>query len=265
MHNLTKITDPIIERLPILNIWVDKINNNTILNLISEFIEEDKRLHTIFASNPEKNFSVLNDPTLYSEFQKADILIPDGIGIVLAAKLLHKVKLTRIPGCELMENICALSQKKGYKIFIYGAAEKINKKAVKNLKQKYPDINIVGRCNGYIGDENMLNLVRQINKSGAQILFLALGSPRQEKWIASYKKKLTSVRICQGIGGTLDVLAGEVKRAPELYCKLGLEWLYRLLSEPKRINRQKVLPVFVLQILRQILSGKNSTSLKENS
>jgi N-acetylglucosaminyldiphosphoundecaprenol N-acetyl-beta-D-mannosaminyltransferase len=94
---------------------------------------------------------------------------------------------------------------------------------------------------------------------------LALGSPRQEKWIASYKKKLTSVRICQGIGGTLDVLAGKVKRAPELYCKLGLEWLYRLLSEPKRINRQKVLPVFVLQILRQILSGKNSTSLKENS
>jgi N-acetylglucosaminyldiphosphoundecaprenol N-acetyl-beta-D-mannosaminyltransferase len=110
--------------------------------------------------------------------------------------------------------------------------------------KKYPGLVIAGRQDGYLPEERMGELVERINASGARFLFLALGSPRQEKWVAKHGGMLTTVSVCQGIGGTLDVIAGTVQRAPQAWCKLGLEWLYRLLAEPKRIVRQKALPVF---------------------
>jgi N-acetylglucosaminyldiphosphoundecaprenol N-acetyl-beta-D-mannosaminyltransferase len=100
-------------------------------------------------------------------------------------------------------------------------------------------------------------LVDRINESKADILFLALGSPRQEKWFAKHKDSLTYVRVCQGIGGTLDTIGGTVKRAPAAWCNLGLEWLYRLLSEPSRIKRQKVLPIFALKVILARMGGRN--------
>jgi N-acetylglucosaminyldiphosphoundecaprenol N-acetyl-beta-D-mannosaminyltransferase len=176
------------------------------------------------------------------------MLVPDGIGIVLAARILYGTRMKRVPGCELMQNICAMSAAKGYKIFIYGARDEVNKQAVEELRKQYPGIRIVGQCNGYLPSEKMDDLVTQINDSGAQILFLALGSPNQERWIAEYGNKLKHVRVCQGIGGTLDVITGAVKRAPDIYCRLGLEWFYRLIEDPTRIKRQKVLPMFAVLV-----------------
>ncbi len=228
---------------------------------VSEFVEgrnggSPKRLHTIFAANPEKNFSVPKDPLLYSLFKSADLLVPDGIGLVLALKTLYGVRLKRVPGCELMQNVCALSADRGYKIFIYGAREEVNQRAVESLRERFPGIQIVGNVNGYLPEDKMADLVEQINRSGAQILFLALGSPKQEQWISKYGANLKSVKVCQGIGGTLDVLAGTVERAPEVFCSLGLEWLYRLVTEPKRLRRQLVLPVFAWQVLREKFSRR---------
>jgi N-acetylglucosaminyldiphosphoundecaprenol N-acetyl-beta-D-mannosaminyltransferase len=231
-------------RLKILNIWVDPVDMQQALQHVVEYVESGDRLHTIFASNPEKNFSIPANAVLYEMFRKADLIVPDGIGMVLAARILHGAGLSRVPGCELMQNICELSARKGYKIFLYGAREDINEKAAEILNERYPGIRIVGRCNGYLPKEKMDELVSCINDSGAQILFLALGSPMQEKWIAEHGDKLNHVRVCQGTGGTLDVIAGAVKRAPEVYCRLGLEWLYRLMDDPSRIERQKMLPVF---------------------
>jgi N-acetylglucosaminyldiphosphoundecaprenol N-acetyl-beta-D-mannosaminyltransferase len=250
-----------VSRYPILNIWTDGVNKKQALDEVDLFIRNGKRLHTIFAANPEKNYSVPKDPDLYKTFREADLLLPDGIGIVLAAKLLYGIKIQRVPGCEFMQNVCLLAQKYGYKIYIYGAKELVNKGAVKKLRDRLPGIKIVGHCHGYWPENNMDQLVRQINESGAQILFLALGSPKQERWIARYRSKLNNVKVCQGIGGTLDVINGNIKRAPDLFCHLGIEWLYRLIVEPKRIKRQKVLPLFTAQILgvkiRSILTGKN--------
>ena len=148
-----------------------------------------------------------------------------------------------------MQEICTLSAQRGYRIFIYGAKEEVNQEAVKILRTRLPGLQIVGRCNGYWPQDRMDELVEQINSSRAEILFLALGSPKQEKWFVQYKDTLINIRVCQGIGGTLDVITGNVKRAPDMFCKFGLEWLYRLLSEPKRWKRQMVLPVFVWRVL----------------
>jgi len=232
------------ERLNILDIWVDRVTMDQALQRVSSYVEKGDRLHTVFATNPEKNFSVPADAFLRQMFRKADMLIPDGIGMVLAARILHGVHMERVPGCELMQNTCAMSADKGYKLFLYGAKEEVNKKAVEVLRERHPSIQIVGRSNGYVPKNKMDGLVADINASGAQILFLALGSPNQEKWIAEHGAKLKSVRVCQGTGGTFDVIAGEVNRAPDIYCRLGLEWLYRLIEDPSRIKRQKVLPVF---------------------
>lgn len=236
-------------RYPVLKIWTDAVSLQEALAKVAGFVEQGDRPHTIFATNPEKNFSVPADPFLYECFQEADLLLPDGIGMVLGARILYGAKLSRVPGCEFMQEVCALSAERGYKIFIYGAKEEVSKAAVDVLQQRLPNLQIVGRCNGYWPEELMEDLVNRINASGAEILFLALGSPKQEKWFAENKGKLSHIRVCQGIGGTLDVIAGNVQRAPAVFCKLGLEWLYRLLAEPKRWKRQLVLPVFAWQVI----------------
>jgi N-acetylglucosaminyldiphosphoundecaprenol N-acetyl-beta-D-mannosaminyltransferase len=237
-------------RLNILNVWVDPVDMSGALARIERFIEEGDRPHSVFAVNPEKNYSVPRDSGLHKVFSQADLLIPDGIGVVMAARVLHRVRLKRVPGVELMDEICRLSARKGYRVFMYGAKEEVSSMAVEVLLKRYPSLKIVGRANGYVSQEEMPGLIERINSSGAQVMFLALGSPRQENWFASCRDKLESVRVCQGIGGTLDTIAGTVKRAPKWWCRNSLEWFYRLLCEPSRIRRQKVLPLFAWQVLK---------------
>lgn len=236
-------------RLSILNIWVDPVSKEEAIGKVKSFLKWGNRPHSIFASNPEKNFSVPKDPLLYETFKDADLLLPDGIGIVLAARILYGARLARVPGSEFIFDICELAAEQGRKVFIYGAKEEVNRAATEALKRRYAGLEISGRSNGYVKDEEMPDLINRINKSEAEILFLALGSPKQEKWFAAYKHALKNVKVCQGIGGTLDTIAGNVKRAPKIWLNLSLEWLYRLISEPKRIKRQKVLPIFAAMVL----------------
>jgi len=236
-------------RLKILNIWVDPVGRKESIHRVKEFLETGTRPHAVIAANPEKNFSVPKDAVLYEAFKNADLLLPDGIGVVLAARILYGANLERVPGSEFIFDICHIAACGSYKVFIYGATEDVSKKAVHELKNRYQDLKIVGRANGYVKESEMLDLIDRINASKAEILFLALGSPKQEKWYATHKSRLHHVRVVQGVGGTLDTIAGTVKRAPMVWCKLQLEWLYRLIMEPKRIKRQKVLPLFAAMVL----------------
>jgi N-acetylglucosaminyldiphosphoundecaprenol N-acetyl-beta-D-mannosaminyltransferase len=237
------------KRLKILDIWVDPVNRYEAIQRVEEILKSGTRAHAIIAANPEKNFSVPKDPVLYDTFKNADLLLPDGIGVVMAARILYGINLERVPGSEFIFDICKIAANTNCRVFIYGATEEVNKKAVDELKNRYPDLKIVGRENGYVKDFEMLNLINRINESGAEILFLALGSPKQEKWYATYKSRLAHVKVVQGIGGTLDTIAGNVKRASQVWCKFHAEWLYRLIMEPARIRRQRVLPVFAAKVL----------------
>jgi N-acetylglucosaminyldiphosphoundecaprenol N-acetyl-beta-D-mannosaminyltransferase len=246
--------DGLNERLKLLDIWVDPLNREQAIHRVRSFLKGDKPC-SIFAVNPEKNFSVPKDPVLYSMFKNADLLIPDGIGIVLAARLLHGVVLSRIPGVEFMQDICRLASKEDKSVFIYGARQSVNKTAAEKLRIKFPKLRIAGQSDGYVPESQMHDLIKRINDSNADILFLALGSPRQEKWFAAHASELSSVKVCQGIGGTLDAIAGNVKRAPDIWQRFSIEWLYRLLSEPKRIGRQKVLPIFAFKVMMAMLNS----------
>lgn len=237
------------KRLNILDIWVDPVDRYEAINRVAGFLRKGERPHTVFAANAEKNFSVTKDPTLYKTFKNADLLLPDGIGMVWAARILYGVKFDRVPGAEFILNICELCAKESYGIFMYGAEEDINKRAVKRLKQKIPALKIVGRSHGYVHHSDMPDLIDRINESRAEVLILALGSPKQEKWFADNHHNLKYIRVCQCVGGTLDTIAGDTKRAPKIWQKIALEWLYRLITQPSRIKRQKVLPAFAIAVL----------------
>lgn len=235
------------KRTQVLDTEVDCISMLDALEYVDHHIRSTNKAGTILAVNPEKIYALRQNKFLQNFFSKAAILLPDGIGIVLAMRM-KGLKAERVAGADLMQQICAQAEKKGYKIFIYGAKENVNRGAVERLRERHPAIKIVGRANGYVKEEDMDALVAQINESKAEILFVALGSPRQEKWMAKYLDQLITVKICQGIGGTLDTIVGTVKRAPLFMQRLNLEWLYRLLQQPTRAGRQIKLLRYVWEI-----------------
>lgn len=200
----------------------------------------------IVAINPEKIMKAENNESLKDLINSADIKIPDGSGVVIASKIKKGSIKERVTGIDLMKKISFLSGEKGYKIFLLGAKPEVAKRASKVLEEEIKNINIVGIHDGYFeGDEEIINL---INDSKANIVFIALGSPRQELWIKNNMNKINS-NIFMGVGGSFDVICGDINRAPIWMQKIGAEWLYRLIKEPSRISRVKVLPKFILKVL----------------
>lgn len=242
-----------VKRIEILGIPVDCVNMQQTLDVVMEMIDGDYA-KTIIAVNPEKVIKAQSDPILETFLRNSSILIPDGIGLVFAARLLGLAKIERVPGSELMPAICELASRKNYRIFLFGASPDVNNKTRIKLEAKHPGIQIVGSRDGYVTEHDMPVLVNEINDSGAQILFIALGSPKQELWMEKYLPQL-NIKVCQGVGGTFDVIAGQVKRAPYLFRKVHMEWLYRLLTNPRRLIRQTALPKFVFQVMKKRILG----------
>ena len=216
---------------------------------LKEQVEKDIKNNNksfIVAINPEKILKARNDEKLRKLLNKATYQIPDGVGVIYASKLKKGKIKSRITGIDSMEMLCSLSNEKGYKIFMYGAKEEVISKAKEKLEEKYPNIKIVGTINGYEKDNK--KIIDKINKSNADIIFVALGSPKQELWITENMDKLC-VKVYQGVGGSFDVFSGNIKRAPKWMQNAGLEWFYRLSKEPKRIFRQAKLVKFLVLII----------------
>ena len=228
--------------------------------LMDEFVSEIERrlsfsdINTIFAVNAEKIMGARKDPELLMAIQEANFLIPDGIGPVVGLRLIHQKRVHRTTGIMLMERLLDLAVKEEFKVFLFGARPEVNRLATENILIRYPSIKIVGAQHGYISNKEYRPLINRINTLKTDILFVGLGSPKQEKWIHNYKKSL-KVKICMGIGGSLDIIAGRASRAPLMFQTLGLEWLYRLIKEPARFKRQLVLPKFVLKVLKEKISS----------
>ena len=244
-----------IQRIRVLDAPVDVINMETALAFVDDTVAARKPGNYVLAMDPEKTFALRRDRQLGDFFEDAALLLPDGIGVVLAARFLHGARIGRVPGADFMQEICRHASEKGYRVFIYGATEEVNVASVAKLKQRYPGLQIAGRANGYVSSDAMEALVDEINDSEADILFVALGSPRQENWMRDNGPGL-KVPLCLGIGGTLDTIVGKVRRAPKIFQRLGLEWFYRLICQPSRIGRQRALPLFALQVAWQKLSAR---------
>jgi N-acetylglucosaminyldiphosphoundecaprenol N-acetyl-beta-D-mannosaminyltransferase len=240
-----------VQRIEILGVPVDCVDMSMSVAIVDSMLAgEDAK--SVIAVNPEKVIKAQSDPLLMRRLRSAGLLIPDGLGVVLAARLLGLGSMERVPGSELMPAICELAADKGYRVFLFGASPEVNKRTREVLSDMYPGIQIVGNQDGYIPDEGMPGLIERINTLRAQILFIALGSPKQELWMEEYLPQL-NIRVCQGVGGTFDVIAGHVRRAPLIFRKFHLEWLYRLAANPRRLLRQTALPRFVFQVVKEKL------------
>lgn len=230
-----------------LGVEVCCVNQKSVLNEVESIVEKRKPSF-IVAINPEKIMKAQKDTNLLNLLNSADIQIPDGIGVVIASKLKGGNIKNRVTGIDLMQNICKKASENGYSIFLLGAKPGVAEKASKILIEKYNGIKIVGVKDGYFKNDD--EAVEEIKKAKPDILFIAMGSPKQEYWI---KKNIDNLKVplCMGIGGSLDVICGNIKRAPKWMCSLGLEWLYRLIKEPWRFKRMTVLPVFLLKVIRE--------------
>lgn len=207
----------------------------------------DRQKTFCVAINPEKIYRSQSDSELMNLLNSADFHICDGVGTVIAIRILNGQKIARVTGVQLFYNLMARAEKEGLKVFLLGAKPESNEGTYRKLKKMHPFLQIVGRQDGYFKDDEQV--VKQINDSGADMLFVALGSPRQEKWINKHRQQIKA-SYCMGIGGTLDVVSGNVKWAPKVFRKTGTEFLYRLICEPRRLKRQLVLPKFMLLVLR---------------
>lgn len=210
------------------------------------------RLHAgeqtaLFTPNAEIVQACVEDPSLFPVIGSADLLIPDGIGVIKAAKILGTPLKEKVAGVVVGEKLAeALAAEKTFSLFLLGGKPGVAEIAAQKLTEKYPGLKIAGLHDGYFkkdSDENE-TVLSEIRASGADVLYVCLGAPTQEKWIYANKAALPDVKILAGLGGSVDIYAGTAKRAPKIFIKLGLEWFYRLLKEPKRIGRMMSLPKF---------------------
>ena len=239
----------------ILGVNVDKLTFDETLEKATTLLKSEGA-SVVFTPNPEIVMMAKEDMEMRDILNSADICTADGIGVVYGSKILGDAVPERVPGFDLSCALLARISKTGEGVFLFGAKPGVAEIAKKKLEEKYPGIIVSGTHDGYFKPEDEDGIVEEINSSGAKLLLVCLGAPKQEKWIAKYKNRL-EVALCMGVGGTLDVLAGTAKRAPEIFIKLNLEWAYRILKNPSRIGRFVALPKFALEVLKE-KSKKNS-------
>lgn len=213
---------------------------------------DEERVHCVFTPNSEIIYMAYKDPQFARLLNSADLNTADGIGVVYASRILKQPLRERVAGFDLMNRLLERAAPDRRRVFLFGSKPGVAEEAADKLTQLYPGLVICGTRDGYFKEEQTPEIVEQINAAEPDILLVCLGAPKQEKWIADNREHL-NVRIVLGAGGSLDVLAGRVERAPESWQRLGLEWAYRLKKEPKRIGRMMALPRFGLTVL---LKGK---------
>lgn len=209
----------------------------------ARLLEED-RFHYVVTPNPEFLLAAEKDPDFRRVLNSADLALPDGIGVVYSAKIMGRPLKARVPGIEFAEDMLACLDERGGRLFLLGARPGVAEKAGENILARYPNITLCGTQDGYFRDEETVLL--KVAAARPDLLFVCLGAPKQEKWMARWGRH-TGARLAIGLGGALDVFAGNVERAPESWQKLGLEWAYRLKKEPQRAGRMARLPLVLVK------------------
>ena len=231
----------------IFNIPFINMKKEDILKILEQRVAENKKTYVVTA-NAEIVMYAKENVSYFNIITKADYIVPDGIGVVKGAQILKKEIKERVPGIELMVDLLKIANKFNQKVYFYGAKNEVIEKMIKRIKSDYPNINIVGYSNGYINDADN-KITDEIINLEPDYVFVAKGAPLQDEWINKVIQK-TDKGLFMGVGGSFDVLAGQVKRAPEIWQKLNLEWLYRIAGDPKRWKRSMTLPKFVIEVLK---------------
>lgn len=241
-------------RYNFLNINVDNLSMEETLAKIEQTIENKKQLLHV-GVNASHIVDIQKDLELRKSINEGDIINVDGQSVVWASRILNKPLKERVSGIDLMIKLVELAHKKDYKIYFFGAKEEIVKEVVKRYTEEYSKDIIAGYRNGYFKKEEEQSIAQEIADSGANILFVGISSPIKENFLFENRDTLKQVNLIMGVGGSFDVIAGFVKRAPIWMQKSGLEWFYRLIQEPKRMWKRYLIgnTKFIILVLREKL------------
>lgn len=240
-------------RVNILGVPVDRLVLQSALKIVCRAWDEGRFLHVVTA-NAEMIYQCRQDRELREIIRAAELVTADGAGVVLASRILGGAVPERVAGFDLMLACLKEAARAGRPLYFLGSRQSVLEQAAAKVREDYPGIKLAGCHHGYFQESEEDALFAEICSLRPALLLVALGVPKQEKWIARYRKKLPPCVVI-GVGGSFDVLAGKARRAPLWMQRMGLEWFYRLLKEPSRLGRTVALPLFLLAVFRQAVQG----------
>ncbi len=237
------------ETVKILGVQIDNVNIEEVGQITKNLIENShKKCELIVAPNVEFIMTAQKDKEFFDILNSAKLATPDSVGVEIGAKLQKKPLKQRIPGQAYFRKVLEVGEKEGWTFYFLGGKGDTVQRAIQNVKKQYPNLKVVGSHEGFFEEDSEEDVIQQINQLQPNVLFVAMGAPAQEKWIAHHQYEL-KVDVAAGQGGTFDYEAGNLKRAPKWIQKLGIEWLWRLILQPSRIRRMIVLPIYLIKIM----------------
>ncbi|NRF96033.1 WecB/TagA/CpsF family glycosyltransferase [Paenibacillus frigoriresistens] len=237
-----------VPKVHIYGVPISKMSMDQTVAYLTNVIEQ-RQPHQVITANPIMVMAAQEDPAYLSMMQRAELIVPDGTGVVWAAKYVGEPVVERVPGYDLIHELMKVGESKGWKVYLLGASNEVIQAAAEKLRTTYPRIKLVGVRDGYFKDEQDAEVIQDILDAAPDILLVGRSAANQEPWIGKYKQQI-GVPVMMGVGGSFDVLSGKLKRAPVLFQKLRLEWFYRLMQEPWRYKRMLLLPKFALKVMR---------------
>lgn len=241
------------EKINVLGVGFDNVTMDKAVEAALALMEQGKSAYVV-TPNPEIVMDCRRDPAAAEAVDAAALTIPDGIGVIYGSRILHTPLKEKVGGCDFTLRLFSRMEPEEKRVFILGGKPGVAEMAAENLRAQFPRLRFVGTQDGYFKDD--ASVVEAINAAAPDLLLVCLGAPKQEKWMHANQGALR-VGLMIGAGGSVDVYAGTVERAPKAWCDAGLEWLYRLLKEPKRIKRQMALPKFMLLVIGARLTKKS--------
>jgi len=238
-------------KIDVMGVLFDNVTMDEALLKAEEILDGDRAQYVV-TPNAEIAYEAMHSEELCTLVNNASLVLPDGAGVVLASKILKTPLKEKVAGVDFADNLLALLAKRGGSVYLLGSKPGVAELAAEKMLEKHPGLTIAGLADGYFKEEGPV--IEKINEVKPDVLFVCLGAPKQEKFMANHKDKL-QVKLMAGLGGSLDSFAGTVKRAPKWMIKLSLEWLYRLIKEPKRFGRMLRLPKFLWAVLRRRIGG----------
>ena len=237
----------------VLGVQYDNVTMEEALQIGRQLLQGEKAAYCV-TPNAEMAYEALHDQDFCALLNGADLVLPDGAGVVLGAKILKTPLKQKVAGIEFAQNLLPILAETGSKLYLLGSKPGVAVLAAEKMLQKHPTLQICGMQDGYFQDEEAV--IAKINEAEADVLYVCLGAPKQEKFMQRHQADL-KVKLMIGLGGTLDGIAGTVKRAPKWMIKLQLEWLYRLIKQPKRLGRMMRLPKFVFAAVKKRMKGQS--------
>ena len=238
-------------RIDVCGVGIDNVTMDEAVARAMELLRGSETAYAV-TPNAEIVWEAMHDPALRDLINEAALVLPDGAGVVLGARILGTPLKEKVAGIDFAGRLMAAMAQSGHKLYLLGSKPGVAEEAARRCVEKYPGLQICGTADGYFQDEGPV--VEAINASGADAVFVCLGAPKQERFMKAHQQELHA-RFLIGLGGSLDGFAGNVKRAPKWMIRCNLEWLYRLIQEPSRLGRMMRLPKFLWQVVLRRMKG----------